>query len=61
MEIEMIHYALLHMFNQYKDVRKMYDKLKEEKEKVSGRADRIEEELTKLRGYRTSYELTLCD
>jgi len=36
MELEMIHFGLLHSIRKFQDVRKMMDRLKEEKKSIEG-------------------------
>jgi len=60
----MVHFGLLHTFNKYEDVRKLTERLSEEK-KITQPGDpkmaRIDEEMQKLKAFRISYELTLAD
>ena len=64
MELQMIHYGLMHTIRKYQDVRKMLDRLKEDKEVHGANPEivaKIEKEINHLRPYRIAYELALCD
>lgn len=64
MELEMIHFGLMHSIRKYTDVRKILDKLKEDLKVHQGNREiekKIEKEITHLKPIRMAYELALCD
>ena len=63
MELQMIHVGLMHTVRKYADVRKMIEKLQEEKKDVADEQvlAKYEHELQKLKPFRIAYELVLCD
>ena len=67
MELEMIHFGLLHTMRKYQDVKKLMDRLKEEKKAIEGQpgqertVEKYDAELKNLRNFRIAFELALCD
>ena len=67
MELEMIHFGLLHAARKYQDVKKLMDRLKEEKKAIEGQpgqertVEKYDSELKNLRNFRIAFELALCD
>ncbi len=64
MELEMIHFGLMHSIRKYTDVRKLIDRLNQEKKENSADPNfvqKAEAELKTLKAFRIAYELVLCD
>lgn len=64
MELEMIHFGLLHSIRKYTDVRKLIDRLSQDKKEQAADASYVakaEAELKNMKAYRIAYELVLCD
>lgn len=64
MELEMIHFGLMHSIRKYVDVRKLIDRLSQEKKANSADAsfvNKAEAELKNLKAFRIAYELILID
>jgi hypothetical protein len=60
----MVHFGLLHTIRKYLDIKKMKDRMEEEKKINSGNPmilQKIEEQLTLMKNFRMAYELALCD
>lgn len=64
MELQMIHFGLMHTIKKYQDVRKLVDRLKEDKQAYQNNPEvckKIDNELKNLRSFRLAFELALCD
>jgi hypothetical protein len=64
MEVEMVHFGLMHIIKKYRDIKRIMDKLKQDLKAHEGNkqaVEKIEEEIKKFRTFRMAYELCLCD
>ena len=64
MELEMIHFGLMHSFHKYQDIRKIIERLQNDKKSNAQNkemVEKIDSELKHLKPFRIGYELSLCD
>ena len=63
MELEIIHFGLMHTINNYTDLKKIIDKYKQDRENIRDESmiKKIDKELSKLKSYKVGYEMFLAD